>query len=88
MKSYEFTARTTEEAISAGLEELGVSISDVTVEDLNIADHSYISATIEVPGDAEHVGGINLFGNWFGDYPQALILRLGYKMRAETVFDP
>ena len=66
----------------------GVRISDVTVEDLNIADHSYISATIEVPGDAEHVGGINLFGNWFGDYPQALILRLGYKMRAETVFDP
>ena len=32
MKSYEFTARTTEEAISAGLEELGVSISDVTVD--------------------------------------------------------
>jgi len=32
MKSYEFTARTTEEAISAGLEKLGVSISDVTVD--------------------------------------------------------
>ena len=32
MKSYEFTARTTEEAISKGLEELGVSISDVTVD--------------------------------------------------------
>ena len=32
MKSYEFTARTTEEAISSGLQELGVSISDVTVD--------------------------------------------------------
>lgn len=32
MKSFEFTARTTEEAISAGLEQLGVSISDVTVD--------------------------------------------------------
>ena len=34
MKSYEFTARTKEEAISAGLEQLGVSISDVTVDTL------------------------------------------------------
>ena len=32
MKKYEFTGRTTEEAISAGLESLGVSISDVTVD--------------------------------------------------------
>ena len=32
MKSIEMTARTTEEAISAGLEELGVSLSDVHVE--------------------------------------------------------
>lgn len=32
MKHYEFSARTTEEAISLGLEELGVSISDVTVD--------------------------------------------------------
>ncbi len=32
MKTYEFTARTTEEAISAGLEQLGLSISDVVVD--------------------------------------------------------
>ena len=32
MKKYEFTGRTTEEAISAGLESLGVSISDVKVD--------------------------------------------------------
>ena len=32
MKSYEFTARTTEEAINAGLEELDLSISDVKVD--------------------------------------------------------
>ena len=32
MKTYEFTARTTEEAISSGLEQLGLSISDVTVD--------------------------------------------------------
>ena len=32
MKTYEFTARTTEEAISAGLESLGLSISEVKVD--------------------------------------------------------
>ena len=64
----------------------GARIGDMTIGDLKIADQSYISAKIEVPADAQHVGGINLFGNWFGDYPQALIMRLGYRMRGETVF--
>ena len=32
MKTYESSAKTIEEAISAGLETLGVSISDVTVD--------------------------------------------------------
>ena len=32
MKEYEVSARTIEEAISQGLEHLGVSISDVTVD--------------------------------------------------------
>ena len=65
----------------------GVRIGDVTVKDLEISSQNYISASIGVPEDAQHVGGINLFGHWFGDYPQALILRLGYRMRGETVFD-
>ncbi|MBQ7785223.1 MAG: helix-turn-helix domain-containing protein [Clostridia bacterium] len=65
----------------------GTRIGDVTIDDLKIRDQSYISATIEVPENAKHAGGINLFGNRFGDYPQALILRLGYRMHSETVFD-
>ena len=64
----------------------GAYLSDVTIDDLKIPGGNYISATIEVPEGAEHAGGINLFGNLFGDYPQALILRLGYRMRGETVF--
>ena len=32
MKSYESSAKTIEEAISAGLEKLGASISDVTID--------------------------------------------------------
>ena len=66
----------------------GVHIGDVTIADLNIEGKPYISATIEVPEDAQHVGGINLFGHWFGDYPQALMLRLGYHMRKESDFAP
>jgi len=65
----------------------GVRLSDVTIDDLKLGSRNYICATIEVPEDAQHVGGINLFGNWFGDYPQALYLRLGYSMQGETVFD-
>ena len=37
MNSIEMTAKTTEDAISAGLEKLGVSISDVKVEILEEA---------------------------------------------------
>lgn len=65
----------------------GARISNVTISDLRIRAQNYIAAAIEVPQDAEHVGGINLFGNWFGDYPQALILRLGYRLQSENVFD-
>lgn len=64
----------------------GVRISDITIDDLRLSSKGYIGVTISVPEDAEHVGGINLFGHWFGDYPQALMLRLGYHMRGETVF--
>ncbi|MBR4040531.1 MAG: helix-turn-helix domain-containing protein [Clostridia bacterium] len=65
----------------------GVRISDVTIADLKIAAGSYIAVVIGVAPDAQHVGGLNLFGRSFGDYPQALIMRLGYSMNDETVFD-
>ncbi|MBQ7885815.1 MAG: helix-turn-helix domain-containing protein [Clostridia bacterium] len=64
----------------------GAYISDVTISDLQIPRRSFISAAIEVPQDAQNVGGINLFGEWFGEYPQALIMRVGYHMKGETVF--
>lgn len=62
----------------------GVRISDVKIKDLGIDRQGYIAAKIEVPQDAQNVGGINLFGERFGDYPQALTLRVGYHMRHET----
>ncbi len=53
-------------------------ISDVRIQDLELDPYRYISVRIGVPADAENVGGLNLFGEKFGDYPQALRLRVGY----------
>lgn len=53
-------------------------ISDVRIQDLALDPYHYISVRIGVPADAENVGGLNLFGEKFGDYPQALRLRVGY----------
>ncbi|MDO5299808.1 MAG: helix-turn-helix domain-containing protein [Clostridia bacterium] len=56
-------------------------ISDVCLCDLGLHDRGYISVRIEVPDDVENIGGINLFGEHFGDYEQPLVLRVGYHMR-------
>lgn len=47
-----------------------VRISDVTLDDLRLDAWPYIAVRISVPEDALNVGGINLFGEHFGDYPQ------------------
>lgn len=56
----------------------GMRVSGVTIGDLKLADSSFISVRIGVAADAEHVGGLNLFGSRFGNYPQDLVLRIGY----------
>jgi predicted transcriptional regulator len=54
----------------------GVRISDVRLKDLALPDHHSIRVRIGVKADAEHVGGMNLFGRGFGNYDQAIALRL------------
>lgn len=53
-------------------------ISDVHIGDLGLVSEHPICVRIGVPATAENVGGMNLFGDQFGDYPQALQLRVGY----------
>ena len=55
-----------------------VRISDVTLSDLGIMESSFIRLSIAVKKDAVHQGGINLFGEKFGDYNQAIMMRLDY----------
>lgn len=52
----------------------GIKLSDVTPADLGLGDDKYISVRIEVPADAANVGGVNLFGAGFGNYPQDLVM--------------
>lgn len=60
-----------------------VRISDLTLEQLNLRASERITVRIEVPGDAENVGGINLFGEGFGDYAQPIVMRVGYRVNEE-----
>ncbi|MGO8692482.1 MAG: ArsR/SmtB family transcription factor [Rectinemataceae bacterium] len=54
----------------------GVRISDVSLADLALAEHHSIRVKIGVKEGAAHVGGLNIFGRGFGNYDQAIILRL------------
>jgi predicted transcriptional regulator len=54
-------------------------ISDVTLDQLHLTDKPYISVRIGVKPGAVHQGGINLFGEKFGDYNQAIVMRLDCK---------
>ena len=56
-----------------------VRISDVTLEQLHLTDKPYIAVRIGVKPDAVHQGGINLFGERFGDHNQAIVMRLDCK---------
>lgn len=52
--------------------------SPVTIEQLALKNQDCITVTIGVSPSAEHTGGMNLFGESFGDYPQAIHLKLKY----------
>jgi predicted transcriptional regulator len=54
----------------------GVKISGVTLEDLAVEQHRSVRMRIGVKEDAEHPGGINIFGTGFGNYSQDIVLRI------------
>lgn len=56
----------------------GVKISEIKLHDLNLNDKPYISLRIGVKKDAVNVGGLNLFGQRFGNYSQGIIMSLRY----------
>ena len=60
----------------------GVKIGDklvnrhVLFSDLHLQDGNGIELKFGIKPDAVHVGGINIFGKSFGDYPQAIVMTL------------
>jgi predicted transcriptional regulator len=56
----------------------GHPLSSCSIRDLQIDQQRVIVVRVGIEPDALHVGGINLFGHSFGNYPQDLTLRLEY----------
>jgi predicted transcriptional regulator len=52
----------------------GRKSSDFTLEDLGITENKYISFKIGVKEDSEYPGGLNLFGEHFGNYRQNITM--------------
>ncbi|WP_127595453.1 ArsR/SmtB family transcription factor [Paenibacillus lautus] len=55
-----------------------VAVSEVKLDDLSLLENKLISLRIGIKPDAEHIGGINIFGKQFGDYDQDIIMRIIY----------
>ena len=51
---------------------------NVNLAHIHIHDKPYISFKIEIKENAKHIGGINIFGQKYGDYPQDIIMNLVY----------
>lgn len=51
----------------------------ISIRDLKLSDHQHISLKIAVKEDTSHVGGVNIFGPKFGDYPQGIIMNITYQ---------
>lgn len=54
-------------------------MTEHTLKDFHLEDGNYISVRIGIKEDAENRGGMNIFGDCFGDYPQDIVLKLIYK---------
>jgi predicted transcriptional regulator len=47
--------------------------------EFRLTDKDYISVRIGIKEDAEHSGGLNLFGEGFGDYPQNIVMKIVFR---------
>ncbi len=63
---------------SAGTYVDGVRISGVTPDELQLRQNPFIPVRLGVQEDAVNVGGLNIFGRYFGNYPQDIVMRLRY----------
>ena len=56
-----------------------VKVSDVTLKQLALPDHHSIRLRIGIDDNAQHPGGVNIFGRGFGNHNQDILMRLYLK---------
>lgn len=56
----------------------GEKTSDNSIDVYRLMENEYISVKIGIKEDAKRKGGVNIFGDCFGDYPQDIVLKLVY----------
>lgn len=56
----------------------GNEVSGETISSLGLARQPYISFQLGIEENAVYRGGLNLFGEKFGDYPQNIIMRVAF----------
>ena len=56
----------------------GFQVSDVSMNDFNFDYSSVIKFKMEVDENAEHVGGLTIYGKSFGNYNQDISIKLSY----------
>lgn len=61
----------------------GLKISDVTIQDLQLKPRDSIRFRMEVADNADHVGGLTIFGKSFGNYGQDIRVSMHYKPVSE-----
>jgi predicted transcriptional regulator len=57
----------------------GIQVSEKTLNNLSVRPGEPISVRIGIKDNAVNVGGINLFGSKFGNYPQDIVLRQHFR---------
>ena len=62
-------------------------ISSLKVSELHIEEGDYFTLRVGIKPDAENGGGINIFGEKFGDYEQAINVRIEHKMKREETWN-
>ncbi len=62
----------------------GLQISGVSLNDLNLDYRSTIKFKFAVPDEAEHIGGLTIFGRNFGNYNQDIKIRIHYSPIEES----
>ncbi len=57
----------------------GLQISAVGLPDLDLDSHPWITMRIGIKEDAANIGGMNIFGSRFGNYPQDILMRMRFR---------